>query len=55
MMLSLLLRFTRKTRRFIVFLGTNEDEAILYLPKKLWEVMGRPNRVRVEVTPEEEE
>jgi hypothetical protein len=37
----------------MVVFGT-KDEAILYLPKELWVVMGRPGRIALEITPEDE-
>jgi hypothetical protein len=38
----------------MVVFGTKE-EAILYLPKEIWVVMGRPKRVALEISPDEEE
>lgn len=53
-MLNLYLDFDHRTRRMVAFRGEGEDEAILYVPKPFWEVMGRPRHMRVELTPEEE-
>lgn len=53
-MLNLYLDFDHKTRRMVAFRGEGENEAILYVPKPFWEVMGRPRHMRVELTPEEE-
>lgn len=53
-MLNIYLTLAKKTRRMVRFEAASQEEGILYIPKTAWDVMGRPNRVGVEVTPEKE-
>jgi hypothetical protein len=55
MMLYISLSLAKTTRRMVRFeAGTNGRDGILYISKPVWDVMGRPNRVGVELTPEKE-
>jgi len=52
-MLSLFLVLVKKTRRMVRF-ETVRHGGVLYIPKEAWDAMERPERVVVEITPDEE-
>jgi|tagenome__1003787_1003787.scaffolds.fasta_scaffold16747841_2 hypothetical protein len=56
-MLILYFRLVALTRHMARFQGPGDQgyrQGFLYLPKEVWNVMGRPERIVVEVNPEEE-